>query len=143
MDKLVIGPDVKSLSPEEFDKKDKASQARADAAWERAKAKGMSKEEFLDARNRAQLQASRAVKNIEKDSNTEPKFKIVRDDKGSKGGGGGGGRGSGGGGGGGGMNPTDIEKVPGKRQLKMKKGGSVSSASKRADGVAIRGKTRA
>ena len=50
----------------------------------------------------------------------------------------GGGRGSAGGGG---MNPTDIEKVPGKRQLKMKKGGSVS-ASKRADGIAQRGKTR-
>ena len=48
-----------------------------------------------------------------------------------------------GGGGGGGMNPADIEKVPGKRPLKMKKGGSVSSASKRADGCAIRGKTRA
>ena len=45
--------------------------------------------------------------------------------------------------GGGGMNPTDIEKVPGKRQLKMKSGGSVkSSASKRADGRAIKGKTR-
>jgi hypothetical protein len=44
--------------------------------------------------------------------------------------------------GGGGMNPTDIEKVPGKRQLKMKAGGKVS-ASKRADGCAIRGKTRA
>ena len=45
--------------------------------------------------------------------------------------------------GGGGMNPTDIEKVPGKRQLKMKSGGSVkSSASKRADGCAVRGKTR-
>jgi hypothetical protein len=45
--------------------------------------------------------------------------------------------------GGGGMNPTDIEKVPGKRQLKMAKGGSVkSSASKRADGIAQRGKTR-
>ena len=49
-----------------------------------------------------------------------------------------------GGGGGGGMNPADIEKVPGKRPLKMKKGGVVrSSASKRADGIAIRGKTRA
>ena len=49
-----------------------------------------------------------------------------------------GGRGSAGGGG---MNPTDIEKVPGKRQLKMKAGGKVS-ASKRADGCAIRGKTK-
>jgi hypothetical protein len=51
-----------------------------------------------------------------------------------------GGRGSAGGGG---MNPTDIEKVPGKRQLKMAKGGSIkSSASKRADGIAQRGKTK-
>jgi hypothetical protein len=39
------------------------------------------------------------------------------------------------GGGGGGMNPIDLERVPGKRPLKMKAGGSVkSSASKRADG---------
>jgi len=45
--------------------------------------------------------------------------------------------------GGGGMNPADIEKVPGKRPLKMRKGGVVrSSASKRADGVAIKGKTK-
>jgi hypothetical protein len=53
------------------------------------------------------------------------------------------GRGRGGGGGGGGMNPIDLERVPGKRPLKMKKGGSVkSSASKRADGIAKKGKTR-
>jgi hypothetical protein len=48
----------------------------------------------------------------------------------------------GGGGGGGGMLP-DTEKVPGKRPLKMKAGGSVkSSASKRADGIAKKGKTK-
>ncbi len=35
------------------------------------------------------------------------------------------------------MNPIDLERVPGKRPLKMKVGGSVkSSASKRADGIA-------
>ena len=45
---------------------------------------------------------------------------------------------SGGGGGGAG-----IPKVGPKRPLDMKKGGKVSSASKRADGCAIRGKTRA
>jgi hypothetical protein len=46
-------------------------------------------------------------------------------------------------GGGGGMNPIDLERVPGKRPLKMKVGGSVkSSASKRADGIAKKGKTR-
>ena len=44
----------------------------------------------------------------------------------------------GGGGGGGGMLP-DTEKVPGKRPLKMKSGGS---ASARADGIAKKGKTR-
>ena len=44
------------------------------------------------------------------------------------------------GGGGGGMMP-DIEKVPGKRPLKMKSGGSVS-ASRRGDGCAVKGKTR-
>ena len=49
---------------------------------------------------------------------------------------------AGGGGGGGGMAP-DTERVPGKRQLKMKKGGMVkSSASKRADGIAVKGKTK-
>jgi hypothetical protein len=45
---------------------------------------------------------------------------------------------SGGGGGGGG-----IPKVGPKRPMEMKAGGKVSSASKRADGCAIRGKTRA
>jgi hypothetical protein len=44
------------------------------------------------------------------------------------------------GGGGGG---AGIPKVGPKRPLEMKKGGKVSSASKRADGCAIRGKTRA
>jgi hypothetical protein len=53
------------------------------------------------------------------------------------------GGGRGGMGGGGGMNPIDLERVPGKRPLKMKAGGMVkSSASKRADGIAIRGKTK-
>jgi hypothetical protein len=45
---------------------------------------------------------------------------------------------SGGGGGGAG-----IPKVGPKKPFEMKKGGKVSSASKRADGCAIRGKTRA
>jgi hypothetical protein len=44
-------------------------------------------------------------------------------------------------GGGGGMNPTDIEKVKKPGALKMKSGGMVS-ASKRADGCAVKGKTR-
>lgn len=44
---------------------------------------------------------------------------------------------SGGGGGGAG-----IPKVGPKRPLEMKKGGKVSSASKRADGCAVKGKTR-
>jgi hypothetical protein len=45
---------------------------------------------------------------------------------------------SGGGGGGAG-----IPKVGPKKPMDMKSGGKVSSASKRADGIAIRGKTRA
>jgi hypothetical protein len=45
---------------------------------------------------------------------------------------------SGGSGGGGGVPKTGLKKP-----LDMKKGGMVSSASKRADGIAIRGKTRA
>jgi hypothetical protein len=44
---------------------------------------------------------------------------------------------SGGGGGGAG-----IPKVGPKRPMEMKKGGMVSSASKRADGCAVRGKTK-
>jgi hypothetical protein len=40
--------------------------------------------------------------------------------------------------GGGGMNPADIEKVPGKKPLKMAKGGYV----KAADGCVKRGKTK-
>jgi hypothetical protein len=40
--------------------------------------------------------------------------------------------------GGGGMNPADIEKVPGKKPLKMKSGGYV----KTADGCAKKGKTK-
>jgi hypothetical protein len=75
---------------------------------------------------------------FEKVEKTKPSS--ARSSGGDKGSTGGGGRGSAGGGG---MNPTDIEKVPGKRQLKFKSGGSVkSSASKRADGCAIRGKTK-
>ena len=41
-------------------------------------------------------------------------------------------------GGGGGMNPIDLERVPGKKPLKMKSGGYV----KTADGCAKRGKTK-
>jgi hypothetical protein len=151
MDKLAIGPDVTSLPPEEFKKKDKAAQARAEAHWERAKAKGMSRKKYIEAMTRAEIKASRSMANVERDFNIEPKVKIVRDDDPFKpkaaysptippfirDEGGRGGRG----GGGGGMNPTDIEKVPGKRQFKFQSGGKVS-ASKRADGIAKRGKTR-
>ena len=142
MDKLVIGPDVKDLSPEQFEKKDKAMQARAEANWERAKAKGMSRKEYIEAMTRSEIGASRAMAGVYKSLDMEPKVKIVRDDGGSKGGGSG--RSSGGGGGGGGGMFPDTERVPGKKQHKMRNGGVVkSSASKRADGIAIRGKTRA
>jgi hypothetical protein len=48
---------------------------------------------------------------------------------------------SGGGGGGGGMMP-DLEGLKGRRPKLYKKGGKVKSASSRADGCAMRGKTR-
>lgn len=48
---------------------------------------------------------------------------------------------TGGGGGGGGMKP-DTDITASKKLPKMAKGGSVSSASKRADGCAQRGKTK-
>jgi hypothetical protein len=55
----------------------------------------------------------------------------------------GGSRGGGGGGGGGGLFPTERGLPGGKRPLKMKHGGMVkSSASKRADGIVKKGKTR-
>jgi hypothetical protein len=40
------------------------------------------------------------------------------------------------------LTASDIEEDK-KKKIGMKKGGKVSSASKRADGIAIRGKTRA
>ena len=46
-----------------------------------------------------------------------------------------------GGGGGGGMKP-DTDITASKKLPKMAKGGSVSSASKRADGCAVKGKTK-
>jgi hypothetical protein len=46
-----------------------------------------------------------------------------------------------GGGGGGGMKP-DTDITASKKLPKMAKGGSVGSASKRADGIATKGKTR-
>jgi hypothetical protein len=52
-----------------------------------------------------------------------------------------GGKGGGGGGGGGGGMPSD--KMDKMKKMNYKSGGKVSSASKRADGCAIRGKTRA
>ena len=46
------------------------------------------------------------------------------------------------GGGGGGGGGSGIPKVGPKKPMEMKKGGMVSSASKRADGCATKGKTR-
>jgi len=39
-------------------------------------------------------------------------------------------------------NPNRIKRTSAERMMGMKKGGSVSSASKRADGCAIKGKTK-
>ena len=89
---------------------------------------GLSKEEKAEERRRADERTLAPYEQKEKEMRRR---------------GGRGGRGGGGGGGGGGMSPADIEKVPGKRPLKFKKGGAVkSSASKRADGCAVKGKTK-
>lgn len=47
-----------------------------------------------------------------------------------------------GGGGGGGSDPMPLDKMIKARKFQYKSGGKVSSASKRADGCAIRGKTK-
>jgi len=126
-----------ALTPEEFEKSEKKAQDMRERTKERALAKGMSEKEYTEMRDRAQLKASRDIaaleKRIDKEARTykdpstgqvrvEPKF--------------GGSSGAG----------VDIEGLP--KRLRpgyknMRQGGSVSSASKRADGIAIRGKTRA
>ena len=68
-----------------------------------------------------------ALRYMRENTNAKPELFEEPKSKGKSGGGGGGG----------------IPKVGPKRPTEMKKGGKVSSASKRADGCAIRGKTRA
>ena len=46
------------------------------------------------------------------------------------------------GGGGGGGDPMPLDKMIKAKKFNYKKGGKVSSASKRADGCAVRGKTK-
>jgi hypothetical protein len=94
-------------------------------------------DEILTREEKAREKAkNRAVENKEFEDKRQPKSDLIRQaeiarmkeilDK-SKGGGGGGG----------------IPKLNRDLTKNMKKGGKVSSASKRADGCAIRGKTRA
>jgi hypothetical protein len=51
-------------------------------------------------------------------------------------------KGRSGGGGGGGGDPMPLDKMIKAKKFNYKSGGSVSSASKRADGIAVKGKTR-
>jgi hypothetical protein len=51
-------------------------------------------------------------------------------------------KGRSGGGGGGGGDPMPLDKMIKTKKFNYKKGGKVSSASKRADGIAVKGKTR-
>jgi len=122
------GPE--KYTKEQFQKMEKerfAAEARENAERDKEK-----------AREKAR---ARAVENADYADKRQPKSDLIRQAeldkmkeilKMPKSGGGGG---SGGGAG--------IPKVGPKRPLDMKSGGSVSSASKRADGCAIRGKTRA
>ena len=123
------------LTPEEFAKKEKAREARLEASWERAKEKGMSKEEFMDARRRGEMKASRDINALEKridlESRTykDPSSGRVRVEPklGGAGGVGGG---------------IDIEGLPQRLRpgpKRMAKGG----VAKSIDGIAQRGKTRA
>ena len=124
------------LTPEEFEKSERKAQDMRERMKERALAKGISEKEYMEMRHRAELKASKDIaaleKRMDKEARTykdlstgqvrvEPKF--------------GGGSGAG----------IDIEGLP--KRLRpgpknMKKGGKVKSASARADGCAIRGKTR-
>lgn len=89
-----------------------------DDAKEKAKSKAAENEDFKDKRT----PKSPLIRQAELE-----KMKEILDKPKSGGGGGGAG----------------IPKVGPKRPTEMKKGGKVSSASKRADGCCIRGKTRA
>jgi|APGre2960657444_1045066.scaffolds.fasta_scaffold52341_4 hypothetical protein len=51
-------------------------------------------------------------------------------------------KGRSGGGGGGGGDPMPLDKMIKAKKFNYKSGGKVSSASKRADGIAVKGKTR-
>jgi len=51
-------------------------------------------------------------------------------------------KGKSGGGGGGGGDPMPLDKMIKAKKFNYKSGGKVSSASKRADGIAVKGKTR-
>jgi len=125
------------LTPEEFEKSEKKAQDKRDLMKERALAKGMSEKEYMEMRNRAELKASRDIaaleKRIDKEARTYKDLSTgqvrVEPKLGSAGVGAG----------------IDIEGLPKKIRpgpKNMKKGGKVSSASKRADGIAQRGKTR-
>jgi hypothetical protein len=120
---------VEKASPEATKHKQlKTSEERRKVIREHAKGFGLPVENFVNIHRNSyidsKMNAEMEKMHAENQSRNQPKS-------------------SRGGVGGGGMNPADIEKVPGKKPLKMKKGGAVSSASKRADGIAIRGKTRA
>jgi hypothetical protein len=51
-------------------------------------------------------------------------------------------KGRSGGGGGGGGDPMPLDKMIKAKKFNYKSGGKVSSASKRADGIAVKGKTK-
>ena len=108
-------PEEEHASQKRFEEEMKRREQ--DAKAEKAKARAAENEEFKDKRTKASPLVQKAEVEKMREILSKPK---------------------GGGGGGGGI-PKSSKHEP----FKMKSGGKVSSASKRADGCCIRGKTRA
>ena len=112
-------PEKRKVGPSQFDDElRKQEDARKEDKQDKAKSKAAENEEFKDKRQPRSDMIRQAEIERMKEILNKPKV-------------------SGGGGGGG------IPKLNRDISKNMKAGGKVSSASKRADGIAIRGKTRA
>jgi hypothetical protein len=114
-------PEKRKVGPSAFDEElRKQEDARKEDKQEKAKAKAAENEEFRDKRVKTSSLIAQAELAKMKELTSKPK-------------GGGGGSGTG--------NGAEIKMLQNPKA--MKSGGKVKSASARADGIAIRGKTRA